>query len=86
MGVEVGVGNAFSPLQTDTDDDESLSNNYNASVSTVATDNDDFEDYTASINMVLLGSLYDSLSAEERRPIAEPNMIDVQSIRSRLTC
>ena len=42
-----------------------------------------FEDYTANINMVLR-SLYDSLSAKERRPIAEPNMIDVQRIHSRL--
>ena len=28
-------------------------------------------------------TLYDSLTAEEKQPIAEPNLIDVQSIRSK---
>ena len=33
---------------------------------------------------MVMGTLYESLSAEEKRPIAEPNLIEVQSIRSRL--
>ena len=44
---------------------------------------DYFEDNTVSINMVL-GALVDSLTAEERKPINEPNMLSVQDFRNKL--
>ena len=45
---------------------------------------DEYEEYTTNNNMVL-GSIYDSLTAEERRPIPEPNLVDVQGIRRKFS-
>ena len=47
------------------------------------TPRDDFEDDTVIINMVLC-ALIDRLTAEERRPINESNMIDVQDFHNKL--
>jgi len=33
---------------------------------------------------MVLGTLYGSLTTEEKRPIAEPNLIDIESVHSRL--
>ena len=45
-------------------------------------DDDEYEECTTSDDMIL-GTIYDSITAEERHPILKPNLINVQSIRSR---
>ena len=81
--------NPYSPLETETDDDESnrsINNNSNASeISAAASDDfdyqDDFIDTTMSYTNPKV-TVYEGLSADDRRSIGEPTLNDLQRVRN----
>lgn len=80
--------NPYSPLQADTDDDESNRSNNdntnNSGLSVTSDDDDSYYNIPESITMVPELPLYDRLSEKLRKVNPEPNLIDIQTLRSNL--
>ena len=83
------TSNPYSPLETETDDDESNrsnNNNSNASeISAASSDDFDFQDdffNTTMSSNIPIETVYEGLSAEDRKSIREPTLNDVQRVRS----
>ena len=78
--------NAFAPLQPDTDDEESQpTSTTSINTTTAEEEDDDYGFENEHINMTSLGNLLVRLRVEERQPIVQPTVLDVQTFRCNLS-